>query len=1013
MNDCILIDNILIPTNKFIGLLPNDIFKFIFECYRKIDKINQNKDLISEEIDKIIKEFIEIEKDDIQSLFNFVSNKNYSLFPNNKDKTLEQFVKVKTLDEFIKKVEELSSASGNQIISENAPNKDQILNCEKGLCVGEEQMIDDLFKNIPSNIPISSILPNDLKNQNQSDLKILKNIFLSELDNMNDIIKRREKYKWINQPNNQDKIDMVFVLNELRILDIKLEKIIQLTSSDAEFTDVYQKSLKIQDDLYQLIEKIIQENTISVLSSQLSTNVNDLLVTPFDEDNDNIDKKPEMTQLFNKLQDKVKKYKSVSQNKKSLSKEKKKEEQEKEKKKEEQEKEQVIPPKKSLSKKKSASKEKKPSQEKKTSVPVSSKEEWKEQDTREIDEELKTFWDKLKNTNVDKKLMDKLVTQNKNNMMELLEKKEDICSPELFDLFREMQYKLDYTELSNLVSQQFYNPEIMKTMNCLIQVSLQNELDYIELLKNPLYYRKADNTVFIFSHLLNGKTKVINIKHDKDKILHEGVVGLFVGNKIREVIPTFSWTYGFTDCNFPILSMNQIKTACTESVRWNNKDYIGLMTEYIDGPLMAKYILDPNLTLTELSCLILSVLYSIKYAHEMYEYVHWDLHSENIILRKLEHKDENYIYLPNEKKYLNLGGEHLPTIIDYGFSAFRMNGKLFGRFDDLNSGVNPTISNSSLNDVLKFFVHLYMTIYNDYSNTKKSGNQTLIQKRRNVFLRIQTFCLVLLSNKPKSVPFKFEDIDTTNLSIVPHINNLYNFMEKSLEHYSYFPNEKDIKIEDYIHISLDNLIEYIIKLTKNEDNFDLLVDNPPSSAHILSCSATSATQSKVPSTKCLSEKQILDDIFSGPKDNMTLNQMMPWVLNQIPKDEYPIFQKILTKYLDEIKKDLETPSSSSIFWQFNDLRINELKLERIEQMTRKISEFKNIHERTQLLIQNLKDKIETLYPKTKTLSDHQIYSDTQLAANQIENYVKNSRKEIDKLFNKVKKIPKRNLTKKP
>ena len=44
MNDCILIDNILIPTNKFIGLLPNDIFNFIklLEIERTIYSKNQD-----------------------------------------------------------------------------------------------------------------------------------------------------------------------------------------------------------------------------------------------------------------------------------------------------------------------------------------------------------------------------------------------------------------------------------------------------------------------------------------------------------------------------------------------------------------------------------------------------------------------------------------------------------------------------------------------------------------------------------------------------------------------------------------------------------------------------------------------------------------------------------------------------------------------------------------------------------------------------------------------------------
>lgn len=56
MNDCILIDNILIPKNKFIGLLPNDIFKFIklLEIERTICSNNQD---YTEYISSILKNF--------------------------------------------------------------------------------------------------------------------------------------------------------------------------------------------------------------------------------------------------------------------------------------------------------------------------------------------------------------------------------------------------------------------------------------------------------------------------------------------------------------------------------------------------------------------------------------------------------------------------------------------------------------------------------------------------------------------------------------------------------------------------------------------------------------------------------------------------------------------------------------------------------------------------------------------------------------------------------------------
>ena len=519
------------------------------------------------------------------------------------------------------------------------------------------------------------------------------------------------------------------------------------------------------------------------------------------------------------------------------------------------------------------------------------------------------------------------------------------CSPELQELIQKSLHLLNAENISDLVKNQFYNPEIMKTMSCLVMSLLDDEFGYMEMLNQSQVLKlvNKDHMIIFFSHFFQGKNKVLTFKYDKDDIIHEGFIGLFVVNRIREVLPTFSWTYGFTSCNLPIFTQKTgkdiIVTACNQKVKQMNKDYIGLITEYVKGDTLTKFVKSPNINDKYLISSLLTICYSLKYASEMFLYTHWDLHTDNILMRELDIKN-NYIYLPKEKKYLWVG-DKIATIIDYGFNSAKVDNKIYGRLrPDL--GINPFISRSPLNDIFKLFVNLYKNFLDYYFENKNDPARKQLLKLFH------------------SIYFQLVGANPNDPNELAYFNDLIYY-----KNYAIFPNQRsssnpkdDITIVKFFKISFIQLIDYIEKLMP-----DLIVTEKPN--NVLSCVEHN----------CLSEKEIFNQTFSGLTSDSSLKLIIPDILNK--KEDLEIIKEILNRYLDEIFQSTEKYENIRIgyynvdtIYAFNDLRIAEEKIDKILKITEN-KKFQDIQKRAVNQREIIKKIILSIYDNSiDAISDY-------------------------------------------
>jgi hypothetical protein len=491
------------------------------------------------------------------------------------------------------------------------------------------------------------------------------------------------------------------------------------------------------------------------------------------------------------------------------------------------------------------------------------------------------------------------------------------CSDELGPLISWKYPMIDYEKISNLVKEQFYNPTVMETMSCLVMSGLNSEQNYMDLLKDvkiiDLGTSKSDMIVF-FSNLSDGKNKVLTFKYDGDDILNEAVIGMIM-NLFRDEIPTFTWTYGLTKCNLPMFmkDKNQLKmiSACREPVQIGQGDYIGLITEYIDGPTLGKYLVNPSISLKRFRSAMLTIFYSLKYANLKLKYVHWDLHDSNILMRSLNSKD-NYLYLKYDNQYLYVG-DHLATIIDYGFNSLVKSKQLIGNFNRADIGINPELSMSSKNDLLKLLNYLYIKL-------KENANKSL-----NIDLVYQDLSQMFLL---------FVGVTTES--------DLEKFSYELTKRYALFPNDASGEIIDnFFPNTIENMIDYLVKKDSS-----LVVSQKPNSK-ILNCEQQPEN--------CLDAKEVMDILFSRQDRLNGLTDLIGYsnVLKNETQTELLISS--IRDYLDQIFNRLESITNQPLIsnipmiilmnelrWIDSDLiQLNKIATEmQLKDMTKQISKMK-------------------------------------------------------------------------
>lgn len=242
------------------------------------------------------------------------------------------------------------------------------------------------------------------------------------------------------------------------------------------------------------------------------------------------------------------------------------------------------------------------------------------------------------------------------------------------------QKSIDLTALGNELTTQFYNPSFMKKLlafgRSLFIHNPDRSFDTFRLRKwferSHVLKNKGNTSVVQAGFLTEDDFFVVknlgrNAIDTHKETIHEFFVGSACLNNLRDKVINFAFILGGFKCGVP----DKPGKVCTD-----NDSGVYIIYEKIPGTNANMSMTIANMDLNLYLCTMIQLLLAFDYAHQVYEFTHYDLHTNNVIIRFL---DRQYsVPYPSRKgtKYINTN--FIPTIIDYGMSYVKKDGKSYG-----------------------------------------------------------------------------------------------------------------------------------------------------------------------------------------------------------------------------------------------------------------------------------------------------------------------------------------------
>ena len=330
---------------------------------------------------------------------------------------------------------------------------------------------------------------------------------------------------------------------------------------------------------------------------------------------------------------------------------------------------------------------------------------------------------------------------------------------------------LDVGKFKKEITDKFYNPELMRTVACITSsftiYSGENSLTGNERIREFVGKLKQIGTESASGYALSGKLKNGNLFSDDffvikaprspidaNELIHESMVAFYGTNPLRKKIPNFAYVYGVIKCSPPFINTEK------EVITWCDTNKSAVAYAIYENISSEKYKTEDFESYCkyckpqEFLEYYLQTMLALKTAEEYCGFSHDDLHSENVLLRKVSDKVFYIPYKVNGKiKYMKTNG-CVSTIIDYGMSHIQLkkDNKLlhFGHLGhDLSSmGVNMDACNP-ITDVYKFlcFCLYSMCSEKDGVFVNKECFDT-ISPLLKFFNKDETAISIMLSQKP-------------------------------------------------------------------------------------------------------------------------------------------------------------------------------------------------------------------------------------------------------------------------
>ncbi|AYV86178.1 MAG: protein kinase [Solumvirus sp.] len=268
-------------------------------------------------------------------------------------------------------------------------------------------------------------------------------------------------------------------------------------------------------------------------------------------------------------------------------------------------------------------------------------------------------------------------------------------------------------KLKAIVSDRFFQSEAMEMMSCITDnifygpststntVMHHAIREYFRNLKRigaPSAEGYAMNGIFGFpsESLPSGSVKdlfIIKTAQDphNDKLFHEMFIGTYGTNSLRSVVPNFAYIYGGVKCSPTWIAQNeQVATWCTHG---SANDVTYLVYENVSPNVSLTSALK-DMTSIDFLNYYLQILYSLKAGMQI-DFTHYDLHSDNVLLRTYVHhtgaKYKVCIQYTTENGIEYFVADRIATIIDYGLSHIKHQGSSYGVYDRIAYSILPEL----------------------------------------------------------------------------------------------------------------------------------------------------------------------------------------------------------------------------------------------------------------------------------------------------------------------------------
>lgn len=272
--------------------------------------------------------------------------------------------------------------------------------------------------------------------------------------------------------------------------------------------------------------------------------------------------------------------------------------------------------------------------------------------------------------------------QYRNEKIFILQNEDMKESVNVFNFYRKLK-NFDIKKFISINKKQFFSPSDIDFFNYFSKAILYStKRNYRFFRRIRFWIRELDSAGQggfgkVFTAKPKGardRDKIFLLKFserkDEEVLFHEYFIGTIFANRLRKIIPNFSMIFGYIKCSMPASKFGfgreyEIRPC--------------VVYEYIHpAETMFDFIQKKDRTTEDFFCIFMQICFSLLIANQKYGFVHNDLHSGNIMVKKFK----DYIFIPYiyKGKKIYVKTKYLAVYIDYGLARVEIKKKEFGPY---------------------------------------------------------------------------------------------------------------------------------------------------------------------------------------------------------------------------------------------------------------------------------------------------------------------------------------------